>query len=151
MYRRILLPLDGSPVAEQAVPHAVAQAVRFEAELVLLRVLPPLPRPPNVPEATMQRTEVATARPAHDYLERVAADAAQGNVRAQVVLLTGTPHDQILTYAETNDIDLIVICTRGQSGFLSRWLMGSVSDRVVRGARVPVLVVRATNPSAEPG
>jgi nucleotide-binding universal stress UspA family protein len=65
--------------------------------------------------------------------------------------LTGTPHDQILTYAETNDIDLIVICTRGQSGFLSRWLMGSVSDRVVRGARVPVLVVRATNPSAEPG
>jgi nucleotide-binding universal stress UspA family protein len=54
----------------------------------------------------------------------------------------GRANEVILQFAEANQIDLIVICTRGRSG-LSRWLMGSVADRVVRGARVPVLLVRA--------
>ena len=53
----------------------------------------------------------------------------------------GRPHLQIIEYAESNQVDLIVMSTRGQSG-LSRWLMGSVADRVVRGAGVPVLLVR---------
>lgn len=150
MYKRILLPLDGSPVAEQSLPHAVAQAARFDAELVLLRALPPLPRPATIPEATIQKTEAATAQTARDYLEHVAAETSAEGIRTTVVLVHGTPHDQILGYAEENEIDLIVICTRGQSGFLSRWLMGSVSDRIVRGARVPVLVVRATESTPEP-
>jgi nucleotide-binding universal stress UspA family protein len=68
---------------------------------------------------------------------------SQKHKRTQVAVVIGSPHEQILRYAEENQIDLIVICTRGQSGFLSRWLMGSVSDRVVQGARVPVLMVRA--------
>jgi nucleotide-binding universal stress UspA family protein len=150
MYKRILLPLDGSAVAEQSLPHAVAQAARFDAELVLLRALTPLPRPATIPEATIQKTEAATARTAGDYLERVAAETSAEGIRTTVVLVHGTPHEQILGYAEENRIDLIVICTRGQSGFLSRWLMGSVSDRVVRGARVPVLVVRAAESVTEP-
>jgi len=61
---------------------------------------------------------------------------------AQMVTIEGRPHWQIIQYAEINQMDLIVMCTRGQSG-LSRWLMGSVSDRVVRGANVPVLMVRS--------
>jgi nucleotide-binding universal stress UspA family protein len=58
------------------------------------------------------------------------------------VTVEGYPHHEIVGFAEENQIDLIVICTRGLSG-LSRWLMGSVADRVVRGATVPVLLVQA--------
>ncbi len=60
MYKRILLPLDGSPLAEQALPHAVAIGERFQSELVLLRVLIPLSRPPTAPAAALQRAEGAT-------------------------------------------------------------------------------------------
>ena len=62
--------------------------------------------------------------------------------RFRQVTIDGRPHVEIPQYAETNQVDLIVMSTRGQSG-LSRWLMGSVADRVVRGATVPVLLVRS--------
>jgi nucleotide-binding universal stress UspA family protein len=58
--------------------------------------------------------------------------------------MDGRPHTGIAEFAENHQVDLIVMSTRGQSG-LSRWLMGSVADRVVRGATVPVLLVRAQN------
>ncbi len=77
-----------------------------------------------------------------EYLERVTADVQERGIEVQAVTIVGRPHVQIIQYAETNQIDLVVICTRGQSG-LSRWLMGSVSDRVVRGVGVPVMLVRA--------
>jgi len=140
MYKRILLPLDGSPLAEQALPHAIAIAERFQSELVLLRVLIPLSRPPTTADAALQRAEEATAVYAREYLERVAADLQERGFTAQIITIEGSPHWEIINYAETNQVDLIVMCTRGQSR-LSRWLMGTVSDRVVRGANVPVLMV----------
>jgi len=142
MYKRILLPLDGSPLAEQALPHAIAIAERFQSELVLLRVLIPLSRPPTTADAALQRAEEAAAVYAREYLERVAADLQERGFTAQIITIGGRPHWEIINYAETNQVDLIVMCTRGQSG-LSRWLMGTVSDRVVRGANVPVLMVSA--------
>ena len=54
----------------------------------------------------------------------------------------GRPHVEIVQYSDKNEVDLIIMCSRGQSG-LSRWLMGSVADRVVRGANRPVLVIHA--------
>ena len=78
---------------------------------------------------------------AREYLERVAADVQERGFTAQIITIRGRPHWEIINYAETNQVDLIVMSTRGQSE-LSRWLMGSVSDRVVRGANVPVLMVR---------
>jgi nucleotide-binding universal stress UspA family protein len=142
MYKLILLPLDGSTLAEQALPHAIAIAERFQSELVLLRVLIPLSRPPTTAEVALQRVEEATAVLAREYLERIAADVRERGITVQMVSIGGRPHWEIIQYAETNQVDLIVMCTRGQSG-LSRWLMGSVSDRVVRAANVPVLMVRA--------
>jgi nucleotide-binding universal stress UspA family protein len=142
MYKRILLPLDGSAFAEQALPHAVAHADRFRAELILLRVLDPLPRPPAAVPGALQTAEDATMKFACEYLERLAADVQERGIRVHTATTVGRPHLQIIQYAETNRADLIVMSTRGQSG-LSRWLMGSVADRVVRGANVPVLLVRA--------
>ena len=142
MYKRILLPLDGSPLAEQALPHAIAIAERFQAELILLRVLIPLPKPMATAEAALQRAEKERAVFVREYMERVAADVVEHGITVEIITNGGRPHLEIIQYAETNQVDLIVICSRGQSG-LSRWLMGSVSDRVVRGANVPVLLVRA--------
>jgi nucleotide-binding universal stress UspA family protein len=141
MYKRILLPLDGSTLAEQALPHAIALAERFNSELILFRVLIPLPRPPTTAEATIVKAEEATAVLGREYLERVTARVQEQGITVQVITIEGRPHFQILQYAETNQVDLIVMCSRGQSG-LSRWMIGSVADRVMRGANVPVLMVR---------
>ena len=142
MYKRILLPLDGSALAEQALPHAISQAKWFQAELFLLRILAPLPRPVMVTESAVRSAEEETAEFARGYLEELASSVEERGVQVHIIITTGRPHIKILEYAETHDIDLIVMSTRGQSGF-SRWLMGSVADRVVRGANVPVLLVRA--------
>lgn len=143
MYKRILLLLDGSPVAEQALPYAVAQAECFQAELILLRVLEALPRHVSPPQSAVSEAKQRTTTLARDYLERVAAGVQERGIPVRVVTIEGRPHVEIIQFAETNQVDLIVMCTRGRSGF-TQWLMGSVADRVVRGASVPVLLVRAT-------
>ena len=144
MYRRIMAPLDGSALAEQALPHAIALAKYSGAELILLRVLVPLSRSHNVPEAALQRAEESTAAGAAEYMERIAAGISEQGISVQVVTTEGRPHVEITAYVDDNQVDLIVMSTRGQSG-ISRWLMGSVADRVVRGASVPVLLVRTQN------
>jgi nucleotide-binding universal stress UspA family protein len=80
-------------------------------------------------------------------LERVATRVRERDVPVQTVTIEGFPLKQIAQFAEANQIDLIVICTRGRSG-LSRWLMGSVANCVVRGVSVPVLLVRAAKVEA---
>lgn len=143
MYKRILLPLDGSSVAEQALPYAVAQAERFQTELILLRVLEPLADQLGMPRSAIKRAEQRTGALAREYLEGIAAGVQERGIPVQVVTIEGRPHVEIVQFAEANEVDLIVICTRGRSGF-TQWLMGSVADRVVRGASVPVLLVRAS-------
>jgi nucleotide-binding universal stress UspA family protein len=90
----------------------------------------------------VKQAEEASRTWAQEYLERVAAGVRERGIPVQTKIIEGRPHSGITEYAETNQVDLIVMCTRGQSG-LSRWLMGSVADRVVRGADVPVLLVHA--------
>jgi nucleotide-binding universal stress UspA family protein len=142
MYKHILLPLDGSPLAEKALPHAITIAKCFQSELIILRVLVPLPRSPTTNEAALKRAEKATDVFVREYLGRIAASVQERGITVQKIVIKGRPHMQIIQYAETNPVDMIVMSKRGESG-LSRWLMGSVADRVVRGANVPVLMVRA--------
>ena len=142
MYKRVLIPLDRSSLAEQALPHAIAQARHFQAELILLRVLEPFPHVRGLSLGDLERVEQQANTWAREYLERLAAEIRQQGIPVQAVIIDGRPHVEIPQFAETNQVDLIVMSTRGQSG-LSRWLMGSVADRVVRGANVPVLLVRA--------
>jgi nucleotide-binding universal stress UspA family protein len=141
MYKRILVPLDGSKLAEQALPYATTQAEKFGAEIVLLKVLQPLPEPAFSAPSAVRAAEKASAQLVRDYLDGVAARLQIQNIPIQVALVEGKPYVEIIRFAEENRIDLIVISTRGQSGW-SRWLLGSVADRVVRGATVPVLLVQ---------
>jgi len=121
----------------------MAQAEHFQAELVLLRVLEPLAEGLGMSRRAVTRAEERTSALAGEYLERIAAGVQERGIPVRVVTIEGRPHLAIVRFAEANEVDLIVICTRGRSG-VSRWLMGSVADRVVRGASVPVLLVRAT-------
>lgn len=136
-YRRILVPLDGSPLAEVALPHALELARRFEATLVLLRVLETLPDPREAATWAEQRT----AALAHEYMAGIIDRVQQANVPVEVAVITGRPQRDIISYAQSRAIDLIVMTNRGVSG-VSRWLTGSVAERVVRGAPCSVLVVR---------
>jgi nucleotide-binding universal stress UspA family protein len=148
MYERILLPLDGSAQAEQALSHAAALAAQFKSELIILRVLPPLQDHGTLRKAG-ERAEQISAGIAQEYLERVADSVRDQGTPVQVAIAEGRPYFEIVNFAEENSIDLIVMTTRGQSG-LSRWLLGSVADRVTRGATVPVLLVQVGGKKVKP-
>jgi nucleotide-binding universal stress UspA family protein len=136
-----LFPLDGSMFSEQALPHASALAELFEAELVLLSVLEPPSEPPEIWRPAVRQAESMAKAATTSFLEGLATRLRERGIAVQVAMVEGRPHAAITQYAETEAVDLIVISSRGQSG-LSRWLMGSVADRVTRGANVPVLLVR---------
>ncbi len=148
MYKRILVPLDGSKLAEHVLRHAAIHAERFGAEIVLLKVLGPLPEPSMAGRAVVHSAEAASARLAQDYLEGIAAGLREQGLPTQTATIEGKPYVEIIRFAEEHEIDLIVMSTRGHSG-LSRWLLGSVADRVARGATAPLLLVqsRSDDPS----
>ena len=144
MYQRILLPLDGSAIAEQALPHAITLTQSFQAELILLRILEPLAVKLDMQTKAVKKTKDVTRDIVLKYMENVSASVRESGTHVKAILLEGRPHTEIVRFAETEQVDLIVISTRGQSGF-SRWLMGSVADRVSRGVSIPVLLVRSQN------
>ncbi len=142
MYKKILVPLDGSTFAEAVLPHVCALAKCTGAEVALLRVairwmydyaMPaPLPTSPMLAESDQE--------PA-DYLDHVAADLRAAGFQVTTEICAGPVAETILEYAEGIGADLIAMSTHGRSG-LARWFIGSVADKIVRGARLPVLLVR---------
>jgi nucleotide-binding universal stress UspA family protein len=138
MYDRILLPTDGSPTAEQASQHAFELANRFDAALDVVSVVNPGALGPDVRAATiLDQLERSAQETVDDVVER-AGDAGIGEVTGAVG--EGIPHRAILEYADDQDADLIVMGTHGRSG-LQRYLIGSVTEKVVRAADVPVVTV----------
>jgi nucleotide-binding universal stress UspA family protein len=142
MHRRVLLPLDGSAMAERALPYAIAQAERFRADLILLRAVGSALNGMGLSPVELGSVQKQMGEWARDYLESIATDIRARGIPVRVVVTEHPPHEAITQFAEANGVDLIVICSRGQSG-PSRWLMGSVADRVVRGATTSVLLVQA--------
>jgi nucleotide-binding universal stress UspA family protein len=143
MFKRILITLDGSELAERALKPAFALAEKFGAEVLLLRV--PLTQQfismPSgsgalLPEEYVERDRQET----EDYLRAVKTQWLGSAPKIRVESLSGEPAAVILDVAETEAADLIVMSTHGRSG-LSRLLYGSVAESVLRGARSPVLLV----------
>jgi nucleotide-binding universal stress UspA family protein len=151
MYKRILITLDGSTVAEQALSTALVLAEQFDAELILLRVVMPLPisyRAGAASAAAIELAERDAVLDAADYLDDVVAGIQEKGFHVRVAARLGNPSKAIIEFAEQNQIDMLVMCTRGQTG-LARWLLGSVTDHVVRSSPVPVVVVPALAESPE--
>ena len=146
MYNRMLVPLDGSEIAEVVFPYAEELAGRLDLEVVLLHA--------NSSEergfTAMQRVYVEWAaaivrHQSREVQERTGIQPGGKAVEVRVELVVGDPAEQILRYADESEIDLILMATHGRSG-IRRWAIGSVVDKVLRASRVPILLVRAGIP-----
>jgi nucleotide-binding universal stress UspA family protein len=140
MYDRILLPTDGSDAGNRAVDQALGLAAETGATVHLLFVLEDIPYAPEMMDDTVeaQLREIGEAA-----IEEIRGSADEAGVEVVEALRDGAPHSAILEYAADTGADLIVMGTHGRSG-LDRYLLGSVTERVVRTADVPVLTVRMT-------
>jgi nucleotide-binding universal stress UspA family protein len=133
--KKILVPLDFSDCSKKALQYAVRFARQFEAEITLLHVVP---RYPAVPE--MGPIDVETLQDGRAQLEVVRLTIGD-LAPCHTLLRTGTPYTEIVEAAKDQTMDLIVIATHGHKG-LTRAILGSTAERVVRQAPCPVLVVR---------
>lgn len=137
MFHKIAVPYDGSQPSRQAFECALEVAVRFGAELRVVSVVR-LPEPTTRVElhAVIEEGE----RHFSDEFQGLAKLAAERGLALQTEVLEGHPADQILRAAERFGADLIVMGRRGRTT-VGRWLLGSVSERVLRDAHCPTLVV----------
>lgn len=141
MYNRILVPLDGSPLAERALAHAELFARVFQSNLILLQVLDPSPYRENVSVVEPLNWQLRKAE-ADLYLKGVADRVHEKGIPVEYVLREGRAPETIIDFAHAENIDLLVISTHGISG-LSRWNASSIFNKVISKIYLPVLVVRS--------
>ena len=161
MFEKVLVPLDGSELAEAVLPYVEELAQRRVSEIILLRVvrvpqdttistvfqpsmsLPGaaedevLARHPIYLEQEMESLRTETQRSLARAKERLSHVAAK--VRVEVTF--GRPAKQIVEYAEREQVDLLLLSTHGRTGF-GRWVFGGVADRVLRATTIPILLIR---------
>lgn len=144
MYKRILVPLDGSALAEAALAHAQQLARCFDGEVILLRavVSPYTIVAPDLVLAGQGIDQEVVQQQAEQYLDAQADQVAALGIAVQTVICPGPVAEAILDHARSLDVDVIVMSTHGRGG-VSRWVYGSVADRVLQAAPCPVLLVRA--------
>jgi nucleotide-binding universal stress UspA family protein len=141
MFKRMLVPLDGSSLAECVLPHTVALARAFEAQVTLLRVL-------VCPASTTEQGPIDPVQwrlcmaEAEAYLKETAARFQEAGLQVDHVLLEGQPASQILDCVRHHAIDLIVLSSHGASG-LTGWNVSSVVQKVLMRAHVSIMLVRA--------
>ncbi len=145
MYKKILVPLDGSEVAASVLPYVGDLAKRLGASVTLFTVVAAGRRAAGASDTAVRAEAEAQAR-------RQAQHLSAAGVTADVLVVTGQPVEQIISRGQSGGFDLIAIGTRGHSG-IRRGLLGSVTDGVVRSSTVPVLALspRAVEASAQPG
>jgi len=163
MFNRILVPLDGSTLAERAIPHAEQCARIFQSTIVLLQVLDPTsfhenPNPVDPLSWQIRKTE------ADIYMQGIAArirenlkastdntkgsttkDEYAGKPRVEYSILEGKTAENIVNFAHSENIDLLVISTHG-SGGISRWNISSITQKVIDLVYLPILIIRAYDP-----
>jgi nucleotide-binding universal stress UspA family protein len=154
MYQKILVPLDGSKLAECVLAHVDALGRGcLVKEITFVRTVEPFESPSVVAEYPIKPEEVIRINAknkevAKKYINKMVSGIKYENIKVQGEILEGKAAETLAEYASKNGADLIVIATHGHSG-VSRWVWGSVADRILRSACVPVLMVRA--PGCFPG
>ncbi len=152
MYQKILIPLDGSELAECVLAHVDALARGCQAKnVVFIRVVEPIRQVGMdyvMDQDQVEKLESENKLAAGEYLKKISAKVSLASPIVKTEVLSGLPAEILADYATKNQVDLIVIATHGRSG-VSRWVWGSVADRILRSACVPVLMVRA--PGCFPG
>lgn len=141
MYKRVLLPLDGSTTAEAIVPFLLEIAGPLDMEVTLLRVV--VPTPQTGIEAGVVDDIAAVQSDAEQYLAAIAAELRAKGVRVKALVRVGQAVPEILAGAREAEADLIAMTTHGRGG-LGRLLFGSVAEAVLRRAEMPVFLMRQT-------
>ena len=147
MYQHIMVPMDGSDLAECVLPHVETISGGCNiGKVTLVRVVAPFHlhdyAEERLPRKERQRLEAKGKENARIYLDRIVEQLKNKGITAQAEVLIGDTVKELVDYANKNDVDLIVISTHGRSG-ISQWVWGSVADRILRASCVPVLMVRA--------
>ena len=147
MYQKIMVPLDGSELAECVLPHVEAFISQCQIRtIVFVRIIEPM-TPAVAGEYAinleeLENRESVRKSAAEEYLKEVMGRLKAGETNLESEVLVGRVADRLADYAENNDVDLILMATHGRSG-VSRWVRGSVADRTLRSASMPVLMIRA--------
>lgn len=160
MFNRILVPLDGSTIAERTIPHAAQFARIFGSDIILLQVLDPVsyhdnPNPVDPLNWQIRKAEAeiymkGLATQLLEYLEESSIkgkdsqikSAGTNNERVEYVILEGKTAENIINFAHTKNIDLVVLSTHGAEG-LSRWNISSVTQKVIEQIYLPILIIRS--------
>lgn len=149
MLDKILVPLDGSDLAEKAIPYAIGLAEKFESEMLVVQALPPPPiialgefgvmAPDYGPLLEQEEGQ------AYAYLNRIKQRFDALNIPCRVVVLKDKMvADALVDLAISEEVDVIVKTTHGRSG-ISGWIYGSVATKVLQRAPCPVFLVRITS------
>lgn len=142
MYKKILVPLDGSPLAERALDQAIKLAKVFDSEIILFQVVhfmpiygsPELVAPLIVDEKQKEYAE--------KYMAKTTRETEDKGLKVRSVVKTGQQVAvEIIDFAKENGVELIIMCTRGRSG-ISRWVLGSTAHKVLVRAETPILLLR---------
>ena len=138
-YQKILIPLDGSDLAERAIAPAVTLARAMTAEVILLTVVTPLPLK-NDPFRKALRKEIEAT---NLYLESARSRFLLASIGGKIAAIVGTEIAQsIINYGDQNKVDLIIMSSKGRSG-LGRWVYGSVAEEVLRKGSFDTAIIRA--------
>ena len=140
MYENILVPLDLSEVAEEAVGTAITMARSFKAKVILMNVFEILPILPQDREAEYK----VLKEEGEKYLARISRRLEDSGISTEMVLEAGDPSLVICKYAGREDVDLVILSAKGRGG-VERWALGSVSDKVLRHSPKPVLIVKSAS------
>jgi nucleotide-binding universal stress UspA family protein len=141
MYNEVLIPTDGSRGMKYVTEHALALAEVCEATVHILYVVDKTAYA-TIPDETRERVREALEGDGQSATKSIAEQAFDRDLSVHQEIRWGDPTVAIISYAVENDIDLIVMGTRGKTGF-ERYLLGSVAEKVVRVSPIPVLTVHA--------
>ena len=152
MYKHIMVPLDGSELAECVLSHleTITKSCQPSPKITLIRVVTPLKLyggfdfggvPEYISPEQIQRLEDDSKKSAQDYLVKQVSRLKAMGIQAEAVVTFGMASQSLTQYAGKNGIDLIVIATHGRSG-ITEWFWGSVAERVLKTSKIPVLMVR---------
>jgi nucleotide-binding universal stress UspA family protein len=145
--KTIIVPLDGSELAEQALPLASAIATKHHAEILLTTAISPGDR--WIDDGIVRQWKAEEEAAVGSYLQSVMEKLKERRVRARMHVDWGRPHIVIGSVADREDADLIVMTTHGRSG-ISRWTLGSAADKVLRTLSTPLILIHPTTGAPPP-
>jgi len=142
MYKKILVPLDGSELAKKGLQEAEKLAKVFNSEIILFQVVPFMPIYGSPELVTPLIIDEKQKEAAERYLTNLTEELKERGFKVTATVRTGQQVAvEIIDYAKESGVDLIVMCTHGRSG-ITRWVLGSIAHKVLTRAETPILLLR---------